>query len=166
MHRHPWKSACRCDGGHFFFRPSAGPPPPTWFGIHVPLPPWELSPQSFVKYLEITWLPERYKKMWSNVYRQGRNIHEDIDTNMLLEAWHHVLKGKYLHGKRNHRLDHLLHCLVNEVIPHYKLKQSRRELGLQGANLEVSARKEVAKLAAEQYTQTSITIFNYCSILH
>jgi hypothetical protein len=99
----------------------------------------ELSPQPFAKYLEITWLPERYKKMWSNIYRKGRNIHEDIDTNMLLEAWHHVLKGKFLHGKRNHRMDHLLHCLINEVIPHYKLKQSRQEIGFQGVNLEVSA---------------------------
>lgn len=67
-----------------------------------------LSPEPFAKYFETTWLPERYKMMWSNVYRTNRNIHENVDTNMLLEAWHHVLKGKFLHGKRNHRMDHLL----------------------------------------------------------
>lgn len=118
----------------------------------------QLAPEAFLNYLEVTWLPERYVKMWSNVYRQGRDIYEDIDTNMLLEAWHHVLKGKFLHGKRNHRMDHLLHCLVNEVLPHYKLKQSRQENGFQGVNLEVAARKEAASRASEQYTLAQITV--------
>ena len=34
-----------------------------------------------------------------------------INTNMIVEAFHRVLKGVYLEGKQNRRVDHLLHKL-------------------------------------------------------
>jgi hypothetical protein len=42
-------------------------------------------PQSFVQYMKTEWLPEA--KMWSLVLRKNRSIHEEGDTNMLLEAY-------------------------------------------------------------------------------
>ncbi|KAE9384470.1 hypothetical protein BT96DRAFT_755443, partial [Gymnopus androsaceus JB14] len=80
----------------------------------------------FLTYLETTWMSETIVRMWSAMYRIDRSIFEDCDTNMLIEAWHHVLKGKFLHGKRNRRADFLIHCLVEEVLAYYRLKQARQ----------------------------------------
>ncbi|KAJ7924037.1 hypothetical protein B0H13DRAFT_1549117, partial [Mycena leptocephala] len=76
------------------------------------------APQGFVEYLTKYWMPEHIIKMWSAVYRKGRSIFEICDTNMLIEAWHHVLKGKFLHRKRNRRMDHLLDTLLKDVLPY------------------------------------------------
>lgn len=73
-----------------------------------------LAPTSFIHYIINTWFPVVAK--WSAVFRLERSIWQDCDTNMLLEAsvtspskcslltlirWHHVLKSKFLEGKRN-----------------------------------------------------------------
>ncbi|KAJ7282530.1 hypothetical protein C8J57DRAFT_1554562 [Mycena rebaudengoi] len=47
--------------------------------------------------------------------------------------------------KRNRRLDHLLHTLLNDVLPYYALKQRRQELGFEGPDLEVKKRKDIIK---------------------
>ncbi|KAJ7713668.1 hypothetical protein B0H16DRAFT_1809600, partial [Mycena metata] len=83
------------------------------------------------------------KVMWAGVHRTGRNIFEACDTNMLVEAWHHVLKGKFLHGKRNRRLDHLISTLVTEVLPYYALKQRRQAIGFEGPDIEVRKRQDI-----------------------
>lgn len=46
-----------------------------------------LAPPSFIQYITVYWLP--VKKLWSGIYRKGRSIHEQGDTNMLVEA--HVI---------------------------------------------------------------------------
>ncbi|KAJ7238362.1 hypothetical protein C8J57DRAFT_1528679 [Mycena rebaudengoi] len=76
--------------------------------------------------------------MWSGVYRTARNIYEACDTNMLIEA-------QIPPYKRNRRLDHLLHTLLNDVLPYYALKQRRQELGFEGPDLEVKKRKDIIK---------------------
>lgn len=53
-----------------------------------------------------------------------------------ISSWHHVLKGKFLEGRRNCRLDHLLHILIDLVIPYYLLKERCQKLGFEGENLE------------------------------
>ncbi|KAG8916885.1 hypothetical protein FRC02_003492 [Tulasnella sp. 418] len=85
--------------------------------------------------------------MWAGTHRMDRSVFEMIDTNMLLEAYHHVLKGKFLQGKRNRRLDQLLHVLINEVIPFYAQKQWRQQHGFEGADLEVKMRQKILKKA-------------------
>jgi hypothetical protein len=61
----------------------------------------------------------------------------DFDLMMsMIFSWHHVLKGKFLEGRRNRRLDHLLHVLIDLVIPYYLLKERRQKLGFEGENLE------------------------------
>ncbi|KAJ7903943.1 hypothetical protein B0H13DRAFT_1620966, partial [Mycena leptocephala] len=100
---------------------------------------------------------EKIVRMWSGVYRTERDIFQACDTNMLIEAyvlgyhlpslssWHHVLKGKFFHGKRNRRLDHLLSALLTQVLPYYALKQRRQELGFDGPDIEVKKRQDIIK---------------------
>ncbi|KAF8270563.1 hypothetical protein EI94DRAFT_1422579, partial [Lactarius quietus] len=91
-------------------------------------------PQSLVKYIQTEWIP--VTEMWSKVSRQNRHIFEEGDTNMLIEAYHHVLKSKWLDGKRNRRLDHLAFILVKSVDPYYRFQHDRQQTGLDGLNLE------------------------------
>ncbi|KAJ7739180.1 hypothetical protein B0H16DRAFT_1227623, partial [Mycena metata] len=101
------------------------------------------APNEFSGYLKQFWMSEKVVKMWSAVHRTGRNIFEACDTNMLVEAWHHVLKGKFLHGKRNRRVDHLLSTLLTEVLPYYALKQRRQAIGFEGPDIEVKKRQDI-----------------------
>jgi hypothetical protein len=52
---------------------------------------WEkiklLASPSFLTYLQTHWMTPVFLRMWSAVYRQGRNINEMSDTNMLIEAY-------------------------------------------------------------------------------
>ncbi|KAJ7051026.1 hypothetical protein C8F01DRAFT_925647, partial [Mycena amicta] len=98
------------------------------------------APPSVVQYLTEYWMRPDVVKMWSAFYRTRFDIFQANNTNMLVEAWHHVLKSMFLHGRRNRRLDHLLHILVESVIPHYALKHRRQQLGFQGIDLEEQKR--------------------------
>ncbi|KAJ7580323.1 hypothetical protein C8J56DRAFT_1057962 [Mycena floridula] len=108
-----------------------------WLEIKV------LAPDSVIDYLTDAWFP--VKHMWLAVFRVGRMIWQISDTNMLVEAWHHVLKGKFLEGKRNRRVDHLLHVLLDRVVPYYIARRHRQDCGFEGPNLEVKKRREVTE---------------------
>jgi len=113
---------------------------------------WEkiknLAPSSIIQYLETFWLSDDENiKMWSAIYRTNRTIFQLCDTNMLVEAWHHLLKGTFMQGKRNRRLDHLIHILVDQAIPHFIHKHHRQEFGFEGADLEVKKRLEIEERA-------------------
>jgi hypothetical protein len=101
--------------------------------------------------------------MWSAIYRQNRTILELSDTNMLVEAWHHVLKCKFLHGKRNRRIDFLLHALTKRVLPFYAAKWARRALGFEGDDLESQERRETL-VCAWGIPSQSIQVRNLCSL--
>ncbi|KAJ7331448.1 hypothetical protein DFH08DRAFT_651061, partial [Mycena albidolilacea] len=82
-------------------------------------------------------------------------IFEMCDTNKLVEAWHHFLKGKFLQGKRNRRIDHLLHILVEQVLLYYSLKQRRQDLGFEGPDVEVKKRQDI-KRRSQVYVKDDI----------
>ncbi|KAJ7107300.1 hypothetical protein C8R43DRAFT_825119, partial [Mycena crocata] len=103
------------------------------------------APVAFVAYLCKYWMSDRVMRMWAGMYRMERSIFEACDTNMLIEAWHHVLKGKFLEGKRNRRLDHLLDTLVNKVLPYYRAKQRRQDGGFEGPDIVARKRQDVIK---------------------
>ncbi|KLO10302.1 hypothetical protein SCHPADRAFT_804574, partial [Schizopora paradoxa] len=92
------------------------------------------APHSMVLYLQKNWMNATH--LWSAVARLGRNIHELSDTNMLIEAWHHILKTHLLQGKRNRCGDHLIYTLVREAVPRYAQKYIHRLLGMDGGDLE------------------------------
>ncbi|KAF8058218.1 hypothetical protein FPV67DRAFT_1357930, partial [Lyophyllum atratum] len=79
----------------------------------------------FVVYLKEYWMPKKYRFMWSAIFRTNRTIWEMSDTHMLVEAWHHILKGKFLQGRRNRCVD-LIYLLINRVLPHYALKEQHQ----------------------------------------
>ncbi|KAH9991228.1 hypothetical protein BJV77DRAFT_915755, partial [Russula vinacea] len=90
-------------------------------------------PRSLVKYLATRWMPEVY--MWSKTVRKERSIYEEGDTNMLIEAYHHVLKSHFLDGKRNRRIDHDINALVENMVPYYQNWHARQIVGLEGPDL-------------------------------
>ncbi|KAJ7581720.1 hypothetical protein C8J56DRAFT_865954 [Mycena floridula] len=80
-----------------------------------------LAPTAFLTYLETYWMPDYYQQMWSAVFRQEEDIFLASDMNMLIEAWHHVLKSMFLKGKCNCQLDFLIHVLIEDVVPYFRL---------------------------------------------
>lgn len=57
--------------------------------------------------------------------------------------WHHLLKGKMLEGKCNHRMDNLIWTLTNHVIPYYCAKHHCQQFGFEGPNLELQWQKDI-----------------------
>ncbi|KAJ7060325.1 hypothetical protein C8F01DRAFT_1369970 [Mycena amicta] len=78
-----------------------------------------------------------------------RCIFEDCDTNMLVEAWHHLLKSMFLLGKRNRRMDHLIHTLIDDVLPFFIRKQHVHESGFKGDDLQTKKRRAIVERALE-----------------
>ncbi|KAE9388559.1 hypothetical protein BT96DRAFT_836017 [Gymnopus androsaceus JB14] len=113
----------------------------TWEQIRTGSP--DFVPPSFIDYLATYWM--KIEKWWSNVYRQRRSVFENSDTNMLLEAWHHLLKGKLLEGKRNRRADHLIYTLMQKAIPYFQKWHRCQEAGFEGPDLEICRRMKVAE---------------------
>ena len=46
-----------------------------------------LAPGSFIEYIDIYWLPDHVKKLWSGIYHRNHTIFELGDTNMLVEVY-------------------------------------------------------------------------------
>ncbi|KAJ7676129.1 hypothetical protein B0H17DRAFT_850267, partial [Mycena rosella] len=89
-----------------------------------------LAPESVVEYLRTYWMKE--VKLWSAVHHVDRTIFELGDTNMLVESWHHPLKGDFLEGKRNRQLDHLIHTLYDTAIPYLIARHHCQTMGFEG----------------------------------
>ena len=57
--------------------------------------------------------------------------------------YHHVLKSIWLEGKRNRRVDHLIHTLVTEYLSDIELRHKRQMLGMEGPNLAEKRRRQI-----------------------
>ncbi|KIJ96417.1 hypothetical protein K443DRAFT_134155 [Laccaria amethystina LaAM-08-1] len=84
-----------------------------------------------IEYLCSNWLNET--ELWLAVFRQDRTIFEVCKTNML----HHLLKGKFMEGKRNRCLNHLIYVLIEKAIPYFRARHHRQLLGFEGPDLEI-----------------------------
>lgn len=102
-----------------------------------------LAPQSFSEYLETYWLTDSFLPMWSASYCTQCSIFQDINMNMITEAYHYVLKTKFLCGKRNRRIDHLIYVLVEELLPYYITKHKQQDFGFEGLSIEVQKHKDI-----------------------
>lgn len=69
------------------------------------------------------------------------------------------MKSRWLDGKRNRRLDHLLFILVKSADPYYQFRHDRQQAGLDGLNLEASRRRDIEE-AANKVTRDSIEKFD------
>jgi len=60
-----------------------------------------------------------------------------------------VLKSIWLEGKRNRRVDHLIHTLVMEFLPEVEIRHKRQMLGMEGLNLAEKRRRQIQTRAPE-----------------
>ena len=67
-----------------------------------------------------------------------------------------MLKGKFLHGKRNRWIDHLIHILINDVVTYFSAKHHRQDFGFEGLDLEMRHHVTV-NAAAQTFPLTNIT---------
>jgi len=116
----------------------------------------QIAPKSVVDYLQDNWLCDFYVQMWPAFYRTKRTIYQKCDTNMLVEAWHHLLKGRFLQGKKNRRLDHLIYTLCDVALPYFRARHMRQRTGFEGPSIEVKRRQETLE-RAKTIPKTSIT---------
>ncbi|KAJ7573383.1 hypothetical protein C8J56DRAFT_804721 [Mycena floridula] len=96
---------------------------------------WEkiqmIAPPSMTEYLRKYWMGGEDNdwttspKLWSAVYRTERGIFQLGDTNMLVEAWHHLLKA----------------------ISHFIARHDRQHIGFEGPDALVLARNRADKKA-------------------
>ncbi|KZP21248.1 hypothetical protein FIBSPDRAFT_741058 [Athelia psychrophila] len=93
-----------------------------------------LAAPSFIDYIEWYWLPQ--KDLWSVVSQKNHTVFEQNDTNMLVEAWHHLLKGKMLEGTQNQQLDHLIWVLLHKCVPYFVHRHWCQQFGFEGPDLE------------------------------
>ncbi|KAJ7599163.1 hypothetical protein C8J56DRAFT_721807, partial [Mycena floridula] len=93
-------------------------------------------PVDVCKYLWEDWLSEQFLLMWSACWCTNRHVYDESETNMLIEAWHHVLKTHFLHSKQNQRINYLLSILTEDVLPHYKLKKACQQDHFKGEDAE------------------------------
>ncbi|KAJ6475794.1 hypothetical protein C8R47DRAFT_1323831 [Mycena vitilis] len=75
--------------------------------------------------------------------RKGKEKAVEADDSSEGEV--EVSEGKFLDGKRNRRLDHLLYILINKVLAYYALRQRRQELGFEGEDVEVKKRRDIVE---------------------
>ncbi|KAJ6492591.1 hypothetical protein DFH09DRAFT_1338333 [Mycena vulgaris] len=68
---------------------------------------------------------------------------------MLVEVWHHVLKGTYMEGKCNRRVDQLIHILINVALPNYIANHCAQQFGFHGPNLALRKWNEINQRAVK-----------------
>ncbi|KAF7372286.1 hypothetical protein MVEN_00088300 [Mycena venus] len=112
---------------------------------------WEeikaLAPDSVIEYLEEYYVSETTLKMWSAMYRKDQKVFELCDTNMLVEAWHHILKTHHMEGKRNRRVDQLIHTLIHVALPNYIANHRAQQFGFHGPDLALQKRNQINNAA-------------------
>ncbi|KAH6909524.1 hypothetical protein BKA70DRAFT_1102441, partial [Coprinopsis sp. MPI-PUGE-AT-0042] len=107
------------------------------------------APPSIIEYLARYWMGNEMVKIWSATNQTKRDIFQDCDTNMLLEAWHHILKGTLMQGKHNHQLDCLIYILMHDAEQHFIARHQQQEFGFEGPDLEVQKMIKVVKLGSK-----------------
>ena len=74
---------------------------------------------------------------WSRHMYYSIYITIKLTLHMIFNSWHHLLKGKFLEGKHNCHMDHLMHTLVQDIVPFYRAKNSQKEWGFKGLDFEM-----------------------------
>lgn len=69
----------------------------------------------------------------------------EINTNNYVESWHNNLKSGYLGGSRKQRTDILVHLLLREVLPDFRVKVARVSMGLERRRLSNSEKAQLQK---------------------
>jgi hypothetical protein len=73
----------------------------------------------------------------------------EIAQIYVLSRYHHQLKSKWLGGKRNQRIDHLLHALIADMLPDYVARYDSQMLGFKGPDLAEKRWEQIRARAPE-----------------
>ncbi|KAF8134713.1 hypothetical protein K438DRAFT_1997608 [Mycena galopus ATCC 62051] len=120
-----------------------------------------LAPPSVIEYLETYRM--KVVRLWLAIYRVDHTIFDLGDTNMLVEAWHHLLKGNFLEGKPTALVsastsnDHLilLECGDFKLIKYWTeteyltAKKERKDEKGKASMVEAQSKRGSRRLAAE-----------------
>jgi len=85
--------------------------------------------------------------------------------DLTITSYHHLLKSKWLDGKRNWRIDHLIFILTQRVLPnYYQPRHQRQQVGLEGFNLQekqwLTILGHAKSISARDITRLSETTFH------
>lgn len=69
----------------------------------------------------------------------------EINTNNYIASWHNVLKSRYLGSCSKQRTDILLHLLLREFLPDYRIKVARVTMGPERRRLTDSEKAQLKK---------------------
>ena len=88
-------------------------------------------------------------------------INLTINNNLIYFAysWHNVLKSKFMGGKRNRRVDYLVHLLVTKVNPYYIKSMVQKAAGMKGLSVEMEL-FEAIKKKSEQIPEDDIKVLS------
>ena len=73
----------------------------------------------------------------------------EIAQNLSLSSYHHQLKSKWLGGKWNQRIDHLIHMLIVDMLPDYVTRYHSQMLGFKGPDLAEKQCEQICAWAPE-----------------
>src|SRR5258708_31051970 len=62
---------------------------------------------------------------------------------MFYISYHNVLKSIWIEGKRNRRVDHLIHSVVIQYLPDLEIRLKRQERGMEGADLGETRHRQI-----------------------
>ncbi|KAH9469885.1 hypothetical protein Pst134EA_007157 [Puccinia striiformis f. sp. tritici] len=116
--------------------------------LNIFLRKWKAVSSPFAVYVSTQW--GRNLEHWSLHFRT--TAHQGIHTNNYTEAWHGLLKRKYLPAKGQRRIDEVVKVFVNRVEGSYRWTQKRAESGFlpQRANkFQQRAQRTAASLSQE-----------------
>ena len=82
------------------------------------------------------------------------------NTNNYIEAWHNTLKSRYLSSFRKQRTDVLVHLLLREVLPDFRIKAARVTLGLERRRLTDSEKAQFKK-CTELSSETAASLVRH-----
>lgn len=81
----------------------------------------------------------------------------EINTNNYIETWHNTLKSGYLGSFRMQRTDVLIHLLLREVLPDFRIKVARVTFGLERRRFS-DAEKAQHKKSTELSPETAASL--------
>ncbi|POW06728.1 hypothetical protein PSTT_08779, partial [Puccinia striiformis] len=116
--------------------------------LNIFLRKWKAVSLPFAVYVSTQW--GRNLEHWSLHF--CTTAHQGIHTNNYTEAWHGLLKRKYLPAKGQRRIDEVVKVFVNRVEGSYRWTQKRAESGFlpQRANkFQQRAQRTAASLSQE-----------------
>ncbi|KAA1136370.1 hypothetical protein PGTUg99_028393 [Puccinia graminis f. sp. tritici] len=120
---------------------------------------WEKVNPLFAKYIKTQW--EKNLLHWATFFRQ--TSHQGIHTNNYTEAWHRVLKSKYI-SKDRRRIDEVIQLFADNVVTDYRFNNEQVDMGF--APQTTNKFQQKSKTLADSYTKESLSTLGVKQFQH